>query len=348
MVHKVDGFPGREIILNGEKFLYFGGTAYLGLQSDTEFQDIFVKNIKKFGTNYGASRKANLRLSIYEEAETYLARLVGSQGCLTLSSGYLAGQLISTYFQKKGHPRFFASGTHEAVHLLGSKNYEDHERLVLDLKKVVEVDGKSPVLFLDSIDVDGKNFPNFDWLKKLPVDRLILVVDDSHGLGIVGDEGGGVFKSLKKIKSKELVVCGSLGKGFGIQAGIVAGNNQLMTELKATGIFATASPATPASLATMMQSSKILSEKRKLLLKNIDYFLAQLGDTDFFDFMPGYPSFAFDDVELSSHLLRDYIIVTDFNYPTESDPIVQRIVLSAQHTLEDIGRLADSINAYFG
>ena len=68
-------------MVGGKPFLYFGGTAYLGLQTDEAFQEILIKNIKKFGTNYGASRKANVRIPIYERAENYLANLVGSENC---------------------------------------------------------------------------------------------------------------------------------------------------------------------------------------------------------------------------------------------------------------------------
>ena len=347
MKHKIASFPGREIFLNGEKFLYFGGTAYLGLQTDPEFQDIFINNIKKFGTNYSASRKANVRISIYGETETYLARLIGSQSCLTLSSGYLAGQIVSRYFHKKGHHCFYAPGTHEALHLLESKNYEDGGRLILDLKKATESTDKSPVLFLESLEPEGKNYPDFDWLKKLPLDKLILVVDDSHGLGIIGNKGGGVYRSLEKIKSKDLIVCGSLGKGFAVQAGVVAGSGRLINELKATDMFAAASPATPGSLATLLESSEILSEKRKLLFENVDYFLGKLGDTNAFYYMPQYPSFAFENIGLPSHLLKDKIIVTNFNYPTGKDPVVQRIVLSAHHTKDDLDRLILSIGTYF-
>jgi len=49
MIHYIDAYPGREINVQGHKYLYFGGTSYLGLQTDEEFQNVFIKNIKKFG-----------------------------------------------------------------------------------------------------------------------------------------------------------------------------------------------------------------------------------------------------------------------------------------------------------
>lgn len=346
MPHFVDSFPGRELVLNGEKFLYFGGTAYLGLQTDLDFQNLYIQNIKKYGTNYGASRKANVQFTIYEEAENHLANLVGSESCLTLSSGYLSGQLISNYFHKNGHQCFYAPETHEAVHQLQSKNHKDQNQLILDLKKAVEVVDKNPVLFLDSINLGGENYPDFGWLEKLPLEDLILVVDDSHGLGIVGDNGGGVFKSLGKIKSKELIVCGSLGKGFGIQAGLIAGSGQLIEDLKSTDMFAAASPTSPASMATLIDSSELLSKKRIALRNNIDYFIKCLKKLEVLTSIKDYPSFMVNDQRMPEYLLTHNIIITDFNYPTENDDVVQRLVLSAHHTKEDIETLAKVIDMY--
>ena len=48
VVHFIDDYPGHEITIQGEKHLYFGSTSYLGLQFDAKFQNIFIKNIKKF------------------------------------------------------------------------------------------------------------------------------------------------------------------------------------------------------------------------------------------------------------------------------------------------------------
>jgi len=346
MAYKVDSFPTREIVVKGEQFLYFGGTAYLGLQTDPAFQNILIKNIKKFGTNYGASRKANVQLSIYDKAEEYLASIIECQDCLTLSSGYLSGQIISRYFHTKGHQCFFAPGTHDAVHAWSSKNYENQEILVSDLNQYVKTNKKSPVLFFESIDLNGNGYPNFEWLKKIELENVILVVDDSHGLGVVGKNGGGSYKSLKKIPSKELIICGSLGKGFGIQAGVIGGSSTVIEELKTSEMFSAASPAAPSALATIPSASELLTEKRHRLLENIEYFNTNLTDTSTFDFIKDYPCYAFKDERLAAFLFEHHIVVTNFYYPTENDALVQRIVLSAHHQKEDVKKLTEHINKF--
>ncbi|MBT8302152.1 MAG: pyridoxal phosphate-dependent aminotransferase family protein, partial [Maribacter sp.] len=60
------------------------------LQTDEEFQNVFIRNIKKYGTNYGASRNSNVRLKVFDNAETLLARIVRCEAAVTISSRYFA------------------------------------------------------------------------------------------------------------------------------------------------------------------------------------------------------------------------------------------------------------------
>ena len=90
MAHSIQRIPDREIFIEGKPYLYFGGTAYLGLQNYAPFKTLYLKNVSEYGMHYGASRKSNIKLNIYEQAEQQLAEWVGSEGCLTMSSGYLA------------------------------------------------------------------------------------------------------------------------------------------------------------------------------------------------------------------------------------------------------------------
>ncbi|MBM1107689.1 pyridoxal phosphate-dependent aminotransferase family protein [Aurantibacter crassamenti] len=347
MIHEVAEFPDRIIIIDGEEYLYFGGTAYLGLQTDSSFQEIFIKNVRKFGTNYGASRNANVRLTIYEKAEKYLAEQISSEACLTLSSGFLTGQLIAKHFHSQNKHCYYAPGTHEALHLLGTKNHTDFKNLISDLNTALENENINPILFLDSVLMNGKNHPEFNWLNKINLEKITLVVDDSHGFGIVGKKGNGIYETLIKLKPKELIVCGSLGKGFGVQAGFIAGSNKLINKLRLTNMYAAASPASAAAMATLVESHEIITAKRDLLFKNNKYFISNLEHISLFNYLPDYPCFSFNNERLSEYLKANKIIVTNFYYPTEKDNLVQRIVISAHHKKSDIKKLADAINHYF-
>lgn len=332
----IDGFPGREIVINGKPYLYFGGTSYLGLQSDPEFQSIFIANIKKYGTGYGASRQSNIRISAFEETETYLANLVGSEACITLSSGYLSGQLVCDYFSTEEYQLYYAPDTHSALFRGNQNVYVDWKNIEKDIS---ENHLKKPVLLMDSMDFNGKNYPDFKPLQNLPLEEIILVVDDSHGIGITGTDGGGSFNYLAALKPKELLISCSLGKGFGIQAGAIFGTRTTIKKLKQTRFFGGASPATPASLATLKNANHLYNLKRKLLKAHTEYFLSLLSNPSEFIYTIGHPAFSFQNEALAKKLEEEGVLVTNFRYPAEDSELMSRIVISASHTKEDITKL---------
>lgn len=347
MIKYIDGFPGREIVVQGNKYLYFGGTSYLGLQTDEEFQDIFIANVKKYGTNYGASRKSNIRLKVFEKAEKMLAQFVGCEASLTLSSGYLAGQLVAQHFNNPGYQLFYAPNTHSALYNKYNKPYSTFTELNIAIRNHLSKTRETiPVVFLDSIDFDGCNYPDFKGLSLLPLEKITLIVDDSHGIGIIGENGTGVYKTLKKYTVKELVVCCSLGKSFGIQAGAVLGNSDRIKQLANSAFFGGASPAAPSSIATFNDSQSIYSQKRKRLQINIELFKSLVDKIDFFSYTEQHPSFKFKDIHLSKHLEEKGFILTNFNYPEESSSLMSRIVLSSHHTPKDIELLCKELNLY--
>ena len=346
MAINVEAFPGREILVDGIPHLYFGGTAYLGLQTFPKFQQLYIENVKRYGTNYGASRMSNIRLSVFEEAESYLAKLVGSESCITLSSGYLAGQFILRFLQGKKHKFFYAPNSHSALQAKKPKNYVTYASLSFALNSHLTAnDSITPVIFLDSIDFSGGNYPDFNGLKSLPLHKCIVVVDDSHGIGIVGKNGEGVFKSIEKLNPRGLYVCCSLGKGFGIQAGAIFGTETNIDKMKETPFFGGASPAAPSAMATLLDATSIYGNRRKLLKTNIVYFLDRLAQLEKFRFMPEHSAFTFKNPKLVALLKKHHIIITDFNYPNEHTDMMSRIVISASHTKTDIEKLVFILNS---
>ena len=344
MTHYTDSFPGREIIVKGKSYLYFGGTSYLGLQTNPDFQDLYIQNIRKYGTNYGASRKSNIRIAVFEKAEASLAAMVGSEACTTLSSGYLAGQLVAQHFDTEEFRCFYAPKSHSAIFQKETKPFETFKDLLSSVKESPR--DKTSVVFLDSIDTLDSAYPNFDGLRSLPLKEVILVVDDSHGIGIMGKRGGGAFQLIKKLKPKELIVCCSLGKGLGIQAGAIFGTKVRIDQLTNTDFFGGASPATPAALATFSEGHHIYKKQRELLKQNVDLFLNKTQVFDSFRFTQKHPAFIFENSELVDYLEENGVVITNFKYPNDEGVLMSRIVISAAHTKDDIELLSELLNSY--
>ncbi|QBA64512.1 aminotransferase class I/II-fold pyridoxal phosphate-dependent enzyme [Muriicola soli] len=347
MMVEVQEYPGRTLVHKGATYLYFGGTSYLGIQLEPEFIEIAKRYISKYGTNYGASRRSNIRLDIYERAEDYLSQWIGGEASLTMSSGYLAGQLLAQHFKTSEHKLFYAPNSHSALYTSKAKPYTTYTTLNIALQEHLHNNKKEvPVIFIDSIDFSGCNYPHFDILRTLPLDSCILVVDDSHGIGVVGKNGAGVFRSLKSLPCKELVLCASLGKAVGIQAGVVTGNSSRINKLKASDFFGGASPAAPFYLAQFMEAETHYRQKRKELKQNISLFDNLTRGLKVLNGMPQYPVYGYSNQSMTDYLKDQRILVTDFRYPTEDSYAANRIVLTAAHNKEDINTLATALNTF--
>jgi len=341
-------YPGREITLQNQSYLYFGGTSYLGVQSNSNFQQTYIENIKNYGTNYGASRRANIKLSIFDEVEAYLSKKATSEAAITLSSGYLVGQLIAQHFDTGKYKTFYAPRTHSALSTNTTVIFKSYDQLNQALRLHLKSGHLAKaVVVLDTIDFFGGNFPDYVGLKKLPLDKIILVADDSHGIGIIGDNGLGTYHVLQQLQPKELIVCGSLGKGYGIQAGVILSSKTRINTFKKTALFGGASPAAPAGLATLIASENLYLSQRALLLQNISYFLAKLKNPAVLDSIKNFPSFMYKDVGFTKYLRTHHVLLTHFNYPDANSPLISKIVLSAHHTQEDLDKLAFYTNKYF-
>lgn len=344
MAYPIDHIPNRQVFIDGKPHLYFGGTAYLGVQNHPGFIDVFEKNIQAHGLQYGASRRSNVFLPVYGRAEQFLADWVGSEACLTLSSGYLAAQLVIQKLLEEGHALFATPHAHIALQLPGVTTTSNYKELKMLLEAEIGKTNVAPVLLFDTIDFTNQHFPNFRGLQSLPLDKLILVGDDSHGIGVVGRKGSGSFGLLQKLKSAGLLVCCSLGKGMGIQAGAVFGNHVMVQKLRNTSFYGGASPALPAFMGTLLETKDLYQEQRGKLMENYALFRKTLNNSVFFNHLDGHPTFEFMNEDLANALEDHGIIFTNFTYPDENGPLVSRLVISAYHSRDDIRQLSKTIN----
>jgi len=348
MAYSISHIPDRQILIDGKPYLYFGGTSYLGLQNYEPFKDVYLQNVLKYGMHYGASRKSNISLEVYGKAENYLAKWVGSESCLTMSSGYLAAQLVVQTLLEKGHTVFAAPHAHTALLINGVKTASSMDELGRLVLKEVDKNKLLPVVLFDTIDFSGHQYPDFKSLTKLPLDKVILIGDDSHGIGIVGNYGDGCYRMLKLLNSAKLMVCCSLGKALGIQAGAVFGDEEDIQLLESTAFYGGASPASPSFMGTLLDAKELFSERLQTLKTNYLYFKSQLKKPSFFNHMEGHPTFEFQNTEVASALKNNGFVFTNFNYPDENGPMVSRIVLSAYHKKADIQKLVKSLNRLAG
>jgi len=340
---QVNKIPNRVFYKDGEEFLYFGGTNYLGVTTLPEFQNILWASFQKWGTSYGSSRSANIQLDVYKTAEDLLAKQIGTDTAVTISSGMLAGKLTLELLQQTTDLVFHFPNTHPALLNSFSLPLLVNERLnplLFDstVSKIGIVADAIPSLEVTPIDLSI--------LLEVPKDKeIILVLDESHSIGILGHKGHGVLNQYLLPNVHRKISIASLGKALGLSGGVIAGDSQFIGEIKKQQNFVGASGMNPAFLDTYINAQELYEVQRQKLQLNLSYVESNLIPNSAFTFVAAYPAIYFDNNELLHLLLENKIIPTSFSYPTASGKL-SRIVISAHHTKEDLDAMLQQLNIF--
>lgn len=350
MTATIDHLPGRTIRFDHREYLFFSGTAYLGMAQNPAFQALVADALGRYGTMFGSSRNGNLRLGIYEEAEAWLATWVGSARALTVSSGMLAGQAVMQWLASQHLPIVYGPGAHPALWhrptvRLPALSFADW---VAQLPNQLQTMPPGPVvLAVNALDAVRSERYDFAWVDALPADRPItLVADDSHGLGITGPNGGGVWSTMPKPDHIRLIVTASLAKAMGLPGGVIFGDADTVAAVRQTAFFGGCSPMPPVFPAAFLGANDLYRQAQAKLAQNVRLAGQLLLPTGLFRQAAGYPVFYTDHDELYAYLLKKGIFVYSFAYPTPADKANTRIVISAFHEPADIEQVATAIHEY--
>jgi len=338
----VDEFPDREITLNGEKYLYFGGTSYLGMATNKEFQEIIYENLKKWGTFYGSSRNANVKLAIYDKFESYFSEYLGAETALTISSGTLAGKMVVDYLAKSKVVFFHYPKTHPAILAPNSLPLFINDKLHPKLRDAIFED---IVITTDAILPLETTSTSFDFLDKISSQKKItLVLDESHSLGVIGVLGEGIFSKIKSKKLHRKIMIASLGKALGLSGGIIAADKEFIDNIRAEPVFVSSSGANPTYLEAYMSGFQLYEKQRKLLIQNLNFLGKILVPKQAFQFNKSYPVIYSNSDDIYKALLIKKMVIARFKYPTYEN-YMNRIVITANHTKADLEKLASVLNA---
>ncbi len=326
--------------VENENYLYFGGTAYLGIPQHNIFHKFYLEGLKRFGLNNGTSRNNNVQLGIYDEAEEFASTYFDANACLITSSGYLAAQLTVKYLSRLGEVRY-APATHPALWVnevpATSGSFTDWATTLTE--EINESSISDWVIISNSLNNLYPEVYDFSFIEKINKEKkVVLIVDDSHGIGLIR-EGKGVFASLPKQKNIERVVIASMAKALGVDAGLVLGSQSIISFLKESHEFLGASPPSAAALFAFVNASSIYQEElakvKKLTNTLGDYFK---GDENW-QFTPEFPVFLSTESKVAESLRNQRILISSFAYPDKNGSLINRIVLSSWHRYSDIEEL---------
>ncbi|RZK53604.1 MAG: pyridoxal phosphate-dependent aminotransferase family protein, partial [Pedobacter sp.] len=295
---------GPQIKFKDKNYLYFGGTAYLGIPRNEDFIKLYVDGIKKYGLNNGTSRGNNVQLGIYGDAEKFAAKKFGAEAALITSSGYLAAQLTVKTISTFGEIRY-APATHPALWLKADAKING---LFSDwaIELVDEINGSKKqqwVIISNSMNNLYPEIYDFRFVKEISKEKkIILLVDDSHGIGI-NNHGSSALSAIQHQENLEVVLIASMAKALGVDAGIVLSSEKVIRQLKESHEFLGASPPSAAGLFAFMQGDETYRKELQKLRDNVFTLSEELKGKDEWHFIEDFPVFFFKNADISEKLL---------------------------------------------
>jgi len=274
----VDSADGVNIVVEGRPMVLMSSNEYLGLARHPKVVTAARKALDEWGSSSCGSRLANGSRAYHVELEEALAAFLGKEACHVTSAGYLACICSLSSLVQRGDILLVDPSIHSSLWdgalLSGAKierfAHEDVDSLAkvldqLDPKqaKAIAVDG------VYSMEGHIASLPGLCGLAEQH--HAALVVDDAHGLGILGRDGRGVCDHLGVTDRVDLIA-GSFSKSLASTGGFVAGSKALIEYLRSNSrqiIFSAAiSPPAAASARAALQVIQEEPQHRERLWAN--------------------------------------------------------------------------------
>ncbi len=353
---------GNYIISNGRRYSYFAGNNYLGLAGDERIKAAVIRAVEKYGVNFSASRHTTGTADIHLELEKALAYFKGKDDAVVFASGYqgnsillevLRGRYSTLFIDQSAHASILAAIPSDVTGVIFYNHCDaDHLDQLLESST-----GSDPLVITDGI------FPLTGEIA--PLDRIypvvrrhhgILVVDDAHATGILGDTGKGTPEYFGLTGDENIHQTETMSKALGGYGGFISGSRALTSLIRERSATYQASTALPPPIAAAgIASLRILGENpglRLQLLETAWYLRKEIAGMGYrtTDYRTPIIPVIFDASEkargLSLFLEQNGVIAPFMNYPVRKEMHQIRIALSVSHTEEQVSQLLDLLKKW--
>jgi 8-amino-7-oxononanoate synthase len=358
----VDSPPGAEIVVDGTRYLSFCSNDYLGLANHPQVIAALKAGADKFGAGSGASHLVTGHQRPHHELEEVLAAFTQRPRALLFSTGYmanlgavaaLAGRGDAVFEDRLNHASLLDAGLLSGARL---QRYLHGDTDDIQRRLAENADRHSLIISDGVFSMDGDLAPLPQLAAIAQQHGAWLIVDDAHGLGVLGASGRGTLEHFGLDRQAVPVLIGTLGKALGSFGAFVAGSEDLIEYLIQRArpyIYTTALPpavacATLASLH-LAQTEAWRREHLSALITRFRRGAQQLGAKLMSSETPIQPLVVGDSqtaLVLSTALRSRGIYVTAIRPPTVPSGTARlRITLSAAHSEAQVDRLLTALEA---
>lgn len=361
----LEGTPGPRVRIDGREVLLFCSNDYLGLANNEEVREAAVRATERYGTGAGASRLVSGDLPPHRELEERIRAFKGTEAALLFNSGYNANLSVITALADRSTDLFSDRLNHASIvdgcilsrARMTRYPHADTRRLEGLLKKST---AKRKIIITEGVySMDGDVAPLGEIIGLAERYGAAVILDDAHGVGVMGERGTGTLEALG-LKGADLPVIeiGTFGKAFGSFGAYATGGRglkELLVSRARPFIYTTAlPPAVPAATIRAIDIAEKATGLRERIHANAarlreglrDAGLDTLNSTT--QIIPVVAGPADAAMRISRRLLDQGVFIQGIRPPTVPEGSSRlRITVSAAHEESDVRYALDAIKGAF-
>lgn len=287
----VESEQGAEVTIDGKKLIMLGSNNYLGLISHPKLKEAAQKAIQKYGSGCTGSRFLNGTLDIHVELEEKLAKFLNKEAALVFTTGYQTNLGVISSLVGRHDTVFIDRDDHASIvdgcRLSYGKVIKFKHNDVKDLARLLNSspDDQGKLVVVEGVySVGGDIAELSDMTKTCQKYGARIMVDDAHGIGILGKNGRGTLEHFGLNNEVDLVMI-TFSKSLASIGGMIAGEERVLDFIKHHGrslIFSASMP--PASVAAAIAALDVIEnepERRENLLHNAKVMRKDLKNLGF-------------------------------------------------------------------
>ena len=356
----IESAQDPEVTIQGRRMIMLGSNNYLGLTNDPRVKEAAIDAIRRYGSGCAGSRFLNGTLDLHIRLEQRLAEFMRQEDAVTFATGFqvnlgaiscLVGKGDTVYLDKQDHACII-----DGARLSFGEVCKFRHNDVADLRRQMrnDVDAKGRLIVVDGVfSMEGDIAPLPRILEAAREFDAGVMVDDAHGIGVLGPTGRGTAEHFG-LESEVDLIMGTFSKSMASVGGFIAGDAGIIQYIKhraRTMIFSAAPP--PASVASALATVEIMDrepERRARLWENTRFFsegLQSLGLNTGESQSPVVPVLVGEDMaalKMVQRLHEEGVFVNCVLSPaTPPGRALIRTSLMATHTREQLSRALDAI-----
>jgi 8-amino-7-oxononanoate synthase len=270
------------VVCDGRRMIMLGSNNYLGLTNDPRVKEAAIDAVRKYGSGCAGSRFLNGTLDLHVRLEERLARFMRKGAAVTFATGYqvnlgaiscLVGKGDVVYLDKQDHACII-DGARLSFGEVRKFKHNDPRDLARQMRNDAAARGR--LIVVDGVfSMEGDIAPLPEIVAAAREFEAAVMVDDAHGIGVLGQTGRGTAEHYGLEDEVDLVM-GTFSKSMASIGGFIAGDETVIDYIKhraRTLIFSAAPP--PASVAAALATVEIMErepERRTKLWENARFF----------------------------------------------------------------------------